>query len=128
MQQSVLRVLARIVLATIALAAVVDAQSFQGGVRGTLKDAQGIIPGATIVLLNPANGSFRELLIADLIADRESLIANWNRESLTASRRPSAFQHNERRGRVFRPAPRSSGLKTRRYASQESASYPFSIV
>jgi|KBSMisStandDraft_5_1062788.scaffolds.fasta_scaffold2058478_1 hypothetical protein len=65
MQQSVLRVLARIVLATIALAAVVDAQSFQGGVRGTLKDAQGIIPGATIVLLNPANGSSRELLIAD---------------------------------------------------------------
>jgi len=65
MQQSVLRVLARIVLATIALEAVVDAQSFQGGVRGTLKDAQGIIPGATIVLLNPANGSSRELLIAD---------------------------------------------------------------
>jgi len=44
MQRTVLRALTRIVLATIVLAAVVNAQSFQGGVRGTLKDAQGIIP------------------------------------------------------------------------------------
>ena len=60
MQRTVLRALTRIVLATIVLAAVVNAQSFQGGVRGTLKDAQGIIPGATIVLLNPATGASRE--------------------------------------------------------------------
>ncbi len=28
------------------------AQSFQGGMRGSVKDAQGVIPGATVSLIN----------------------------------------------------------------------------
>ena len=29
-----------------------DAQSFQGGLRGVVKDPQGVIPGATVTLVN----------------------------------------------------------------------------
>ncbi len=36
------------------------AQSFQGTVRGTVSDAQGVIPGATVVLTNPASGATRQ--------------------------------------------------------------------
>jgi len=60
MRRTTRRALARIFFATLVLATVVHAQSFQGGVRGTLKDAQGIIPGATVVLQNPATGTTRE--------------------------------------------------------------------
>src|SRR5258707_8658047 len=45
-------------LATIS-SAPTRAQSFQGGVRGTLKDAQGIIPGVTVELINVATGQTR---------------------------------------------------------------------
>ena len=30
----------------------VDAQSFQGGLRGTVKDAGGVIPGVVVMLIN----------------------------------------------------------------------------
>jgi hypothetical protein len=43
-------------------AAPARAQSFQGGVRGTLKDAQGIIPGVSVELINVATGQTRETL------------------------------------------------------------------
>jgi trimeric autotransporter adhesin len=46
-------------LITIA-AGIASAQSFQGGVRGTLKDAQGVIPGVTVELINQATGLRRE--------------------------------------------------------------------
>jgi hypothetical protein len=36
------------------------AQSSQGGLRGVVKDAQGVIPGVTVVLLNESNGVPRE--------------------------------------------------------------------
>jgi hypothetical protein len=36
------------------------AQSFQGGMRGAVKDAQGVIPGVTITLVNEANGVSRD--------------------------------------------------------------------
>ena len=36
------------------------AQSFQGGLRGVVKDAQGVIPGATVNLVNDQNGVSRE--------------------------------------------------------------------
>jgi trimeric autotransporter adhesin len=36
------------------------AQSFQGGVRGAVKDSQGIIPGATVTLTNEATNLSRE--------------------------------------------------------------------
>src|SRR4029079_8144751 len=47
---------------TVTTTAPVRAQSFQGGVRGTLKDAQGIIPGVAVELINAATGQTRETL------------------------------------------------------------------
>ena len=41
-------------------AGVAHAQSFQGGLRGSVKDAQGVIPGVTITLTNEANGVTRD--------------------------------------------------------------------
>ncbi len=41
-------------------AAGLAAQSSTGGMRGTVKDAQGVIPGATVTLVNDANGTSRE--------------------------------------------------------------------
>jgi len=37
-----------------------SAQSFQGGLRGVVKDPQGVIPGATVTLVNDQNGVSRE--------------------------------------------------------------------
>src|SRR5918993_4804307 len=36
------------------------AQSSQGGLRGTVKDAQGVIPGVTVALINQATSVARE--------------------------------------------------------------------
>ena len=41
-------------------AATAAAQSFQGGLRGTVKDAQGVIPGVTVTLVNQETGVARE--------------------------------------------------------------------
>src|SRR6266545_4413770 len=41
-------------------AAPAAAQSFQGGMRGSVKDAQGVIPGVTVTLVNEANGVSRD--------------------------------------------------------------------
>src|SRR5436189_5820376 len=41
-------------------AAGLTAQSSTGNLRGTVKDAQGVIPGATVTVLNEANGTSRE--------------------------------------------------------------------
>src|SRR5262245_22986556 len=38
----------------------VQAQSFQGGLRGTVKDAQSVIPGVAVTLLNEATSVSRE--------------------------------------------------------------------
>jgi hypothetical protein len=38
------------------------AQSFQGGLRGAVRDAQGVIPGVTVTLTNEANGVSRETI------------------------------------------------------------------
>src|SRR5262245_3807035 len=35
-------------------------QTFTGGLRGAVKDAQGVIPGATVTLVNDANGVSRD--------------------------------------------------------------------
>jgi trimeric autotransporter adhesin len=43
-------------------AAPARAQSFQGGVRGTVKDTQGVIPGVTVELINVATSQTRETL------------------------------------------------------------------
>src|SRR5689334_2724887 len=42
------------------VAAAAGAQSFQGGLRGTVKDPQGVIPGATVSLINQETGVPRE--------------------------------------------------------------------
>src|SRR4249920_398229 len=44
----------------VVLAVGLDAQSFQGGLRGVVKDPQGVIPGATVTLVNDQNGVSRE--------------------------------------------------------------------
>ena len=49
-----------VVCALCITAGVVSAQSFQGGVRGSVKDAQGVIPGVTVTLTNEANGVSRD--------------------------------------------------------------------
>src|SRR5262245_2819572 len=36
------------------------AQSFQGGLRGSVKDAEGIIPGVTLIITNQETGVARE--------------------------------------------------------------------
>src|SRR3954462_8447945 len=42
------------------LSSSLSAQSFQGGLRGVVKDPQGVIPGATVTLVNESNGVSRE--------------------------------------------------------------------
>ena len=41
-------------------AADVGAQSFQGGLRGAVRDSQGVIPGATVTLTNEGTGTSRD--------------------------------------------------------------------
>ena len=41
-------------------AGLASAQSFQGGMRGSVKDTQGVIPGVTVTLTNEANGVSRD--------------------------------------------------------------------
>src|SRR5690348_16933253 len=45
-----------------ATAGLAHAQSFQGGLRGAVKDAQGVIPGVTVTLMNEANGVTRDTI------------------------------------------------------------------
>ena len=59
-ERPLLRPLVRAFLVALLLSTIAQAQSFQGGVRGTVKDAQGIIPGVTVTLTNPSNGTSRE--------------------------------------------------------------------
>src|SRR5262249_1141061 len=49
-----------VALAVSLAAATAAAQSFQGGLRGTVKDAQGVIPGVTVSLVNQETGVVRE--------------------------------------------------------------------
>lgn len=60
--RTVLHVGARLFLACALLACPSSgaAQTFQGGLRGAVKDAQGVIPGATITLINEATNVSRD--------------------------------------------------------------------
>jgi trimeric autotransporter adhesin len=63
MMRSLLPPVSRALLPAILLCSVpafASAQSFQGGLRGTVKDAQGVIPGVTVTLVNEANGVSRD--------------------------------------------------------------------
>jgi hypothetical protein len=48
------------------LSASAAAQSFQGGLRGVVKDPQGVIPGATVTLVNEQNNVSRETVTNDV--------------------------------------------------------------
>ena len=48
------------VLLVLGVAGPAAAQSFQGGMRGAIRDAQGVIPGVTVTLTNEANGTSRD--------------------------------------------------------------------
>src|SRR5438034_10149337 len=47
-------------------AASVDAQQFTGGVRGAVRDANGVIPGATVTLTNEGTNISREVVTNDV--------------------------------------------------------------
>jgi hypothetical protein len=47
-------------LTLVATATGAGAQTFQGGLRGAVKDAQGVIPGATVMLVNEATNVTRD--------------------------------------------------------------------
>jgi trimeric autotransporter adhesin len=64
-----MRTVYRLVLSVLVAAAVaaglspeIHAQSAQGGLRGTVKDAQGVIPGVGVTMINEANGTSRETM------------------------------------------------------------------
>jgi hypothetical protein len=57
--KQVLRVASVLVLAMV-LAATAAAQTFTGGLRGAVRDANGVIPGVTVQLVNEATGQARE--------------------------------------------------------------------
>ncbi len=50
------------VCVTWATAGVATAQSFQGGLRGAVKDAQGVIPGVTVTLISESTGVSRDTI------------------------------------------------------------------
>ncbi|MEO7157760.1 MAG: carboxypeptidase-like regulatory domain-containing protein, partial [Vicinamibacterales bacterium] len=54
--------IAAVAIAILLVANLAAAQSSQGGLRGVVKDAQGVIPGVTVTLLNEANGTSRETI------------------------------------------------------------------
>src|SRR2546425_13157809 len=63
------RVIGSIVSALLLLvgsAASVDAQQFTGGVRGAVRDANGVIPGVTVTLTNEATNISREVVTNDV--------------------------------------------------------------
>src|SRR3989475_10932980 len=63
------RVIGSIVSALLLLvgsAASVDAQQFTGGVRGAVRDANGVIPGVAVTLTNEATNISREVVTNDV--------------------------------------------------------------
>jgi len=55
-----------VVVVCVSCAAAAAAQSFQGGLRGTVRDAQAVIPGVTVSLVNQDNGVARETVSNDV--------------------------------------------------------------
>src|SRR5436190_13220245 len=63
-----LRSVARALLCVATVFAAIPAlgQQFTGGVRGAVRDANGVIPGATVTLTNEATNSSREVVTNDV--------------------------------------------------------------
>jgi hypothetical protein len=51
--------------ALLCTAVAAGAQTFQGGLRGAVKDSQGVIPGVTVTLINEATGVSRDTVTND---------------------------------------------------------------
>jgi hypothetical protein len=49
-----------VVLAVLMAASTATAQTFTGGLRGAVRDANGVIPGVTVTLLNEGTGASRD--------------------------------------------------------------------
>src|SRR5207249_1380744 len=61
--------LVRIVLGVLvwcSAASLADAQQFTGGVRGAVRDANGVIPGASVTLTNESTNISREVVTNDV--------------------------------------------------------------
>jgi len=54
-----------VVLAVLAMAGTAVAQTFTGGLRGAVRDANGVIPGVTVTLLNENTGASRDAVSND---------------------------------------------------------------
>ncbi|MCC7241379.1 MAG: carboxypeptidase regulatory-like domain-containing protein, partial [Acidobacteria bacterium] len=52
-------------MAVLAMAGTAVAQTFTGGLRGAVRDANGVIPGVTVTLLNENTGASREAVSND---------------------------------------------------------------
>src|SRR5205823_680037 len=50
----------RLLLAAVFFSTPLFAQSFQGSLRGVVKDAQGVIPGVSVTMVNEANNVTRD--------------------------------------------------------------------
>src|SRR5262245_33657640 len=53
-------------LLSVTSAAWVNAQQFTGGVRGAIRDAQGVVPSVTVTLTNEATNISREVTTNDV--------------------------------------------------------------
>jgi hypothetical protein len=92
---SVMRVVLGLAALSAAHALDLHAQTFQGGLRGTIRDAQGVIPGVSIALINDANGVSRETTSND--AGAYSFPA-LNPDVYTVRASVSGFKTFERKG------------------------------
>ena len=54
-----------VALAVLVVASSAAAQTFTGGLRGAVKDANGVIPGVTVQLVNEGTGAAREAVSND---------------------------------------------------------------
>jgi trimeric autotransporter adhesin len=65
--RKLLQVVSSLTVSVLLLGSAVDAhaQTFQGGLRGAVKDAQGVIPGVTVTLTNAATGVSRDTVTND---------------------------------------------------------------
>jgi hypothetical protein len=72
-----------------------NAQSFQGGIRGAVKDNQGVIPGVTVTLVNEANGVSRDTVTN---ASGEYSFPALDASSYTIKAGVQGFKTFERRG------------------------------
>ena len=82
-------------------AGMASAQSFQGGLRGSVKDTQGVIPGVTVTIINEANGVTRDTVSN---GSGEYSFPALDPSSYTVKAAVQGFKSFDRRG-IRIPAP-----------------------